>query len=327
MTDQTLQRLAEADPAGQLDPVPPDDLLARILAAEPAAPAARRTRSRPLRVAAVAAAIVLAVVAATLTIGPRGSTSLALAAQAYAQTTADGGDILYTRVATLRTETTSEGTRRETGTIEEWLRGDESHRLQVLVSDTGRRLALDHVIGPDGVMHQVTGDGGYRIVRRSDNEDAANVIASERAGFVQEFRRSYERGDLDEATDVEFAGRPARRYVVAAQGPPERRPPTPEHAYYVDRETGAPLGSTTTFRMAFTDGNGPAVPTTMRWVQTVEAIERLEPTAENLEKLRTHVLPRRRDAEGCIRGPVTDARTSDTAPRRDCGGKPGAPLR
>jgi len=61
-------------------------------------------------------------------------------------------------------------------------------------------------------------------------------------------------------------------------------------------------------------------------VQTVRLIERLEPTPENLARVRTLTLPRRRRADGCIRGPVTDGRNSDTASKRDCGGTPGAPL-
>jgi hypothetical protein len=64
----------------------------------------------------------------------------------------------------------------------------------------------------------------------------------------------------------------------------------------------------------------------VRWVQTVRTIEQLEPTPENLRMLRTHVLVRRRDADGCIRGPLTNARPSDTASRSDCGGTPGAPI-
>ena len=64
----------------------------------------------------------------------------------------------------------------------------------------------------------------------------------------------------------------------------------------------------------------------MRYVLTVRTIEQLAPTPKNLGELRTLILPRRRDAEGCIRGPVSGARNSDTAIKRDCGGTPGAPI-
>lgn len=328
MSHDTLRRLAEADPAGELDPAPRADLLLQILELpHPRASHERRAGLARRRVVglglALAGAAGLAV--AGLLIDPGGSRPLDLAAQAYAQTSAPAGEIVHTLVD-LRTTGTLAGSGDmgpTTGTIEEWHRGAETHRLETYLTSGGTRSSLDHVIGADGVMRQVTSDGGYRIVRPSDNEDAAGTIAQQQSGFIAEFRRSYEQGELDPAGDTEFAGKLARRYVVAPAASPG--PPGPEMAFYIDRETGAPLGLTSTLETTSTVDGVPRA-TTMRYVQTVRTIERLAPTPENLDKLRTLSLPRRRDADGCIRGPVTNARPSDAASRRDCGGTPGAPL-
>lgn len=328
MTDDTTRRLAEADPAQALDPPPREDLLAQTLALprSPASPGRAFMRSRRrVVVPAVALGAVAALAGTGLLIDSGGPRALDLAAQAYAQTSAPAGEIVHTVVTSVSTGmpigSGDEGP--TTVTIEEWHRGVETHRLETYVASGGTRLILDNVIDAEGVMRQITGDGGYRIVRRSDNEDAANVIAQQQSGFVADFRRRYEKGELDPGGDAEFAGKPARRYIVSSGTGP---PPGPEQAFYIDRETGAPLGYTSTLQIQ-TMVDGAPRRSTVRSVQTVRKIERLAPTPENLELLRTPSLPRRRDADGCIRGPVTDARSSDTASRSDCGGgEPGAPL-
>lgn len=333
--DRALLRLADADPAAELDPAPSEDLLARLLA-EPLrpqrkAPALSVRRLLIYPAIALVAVAVIAIVArggdpsgSPRTLGPG---TLKLAAQAYAQTSARPDQIVHTVATIERTETTAAGETRETGSVEEWHRGQETHRIERY--GTGdRQVALDHVIDADGVMRQVDENGAYRIVRTSDNQDAATVIAQQQAGFVEEFRHRYERGQLDPAGDVQFAGRPAQRYLVSGNtnaaagghGPPL---PGAEQAYYIDRETSEPLGYTSTMKMNMSDGKGGSTPTIMRVVETVRTIERLAPTPENLRALRTLSLPRRRDANGCIRGPITNARSSDTASKRDCGGTPG----
>lgn len=278
--------------------------------------------------ATAAGAIAIAVAAGVLLLDSRGSDAVALAAQAYAQTSATPEQIVYTLATVVRTTQTGAQAERETGRIEEWHRGGETHRIETYVSQNGTKMVLDHVIDSAGVMRQITQDGSYRIVRKTDNQDAANVIAQQQAGFVEEFRTRYEDGELDPAGDVQFAGRPARRYLVPDQADsPGPHPPGAQQAYYIDRETGAPLGYTSTLPMGSirTPQAGPQ-PFTVRYVLTVRTIKRLEPTPANLEALRTLSLPRRRDANGCIRGPITGARNSDTASKSDCGGTPGAPL-
>ncbi len=220
------------------------------------------------------------------------------------------------------TSTASSAVQCEKGSIEEWHRGRETHCLERY----GPATALDHVIDADGVMRQITEACAYRIVRPSDNEDAADVIGQQQAGFVEDFRKRYEEGRLDPDGDVQFAGRPARRYVVSDENtsdqPLVNRPPQPEQTFYIDRETGEPLGYTSIMKTGVSDGQGRTVLGLMRYELTVRTIERLPATAENLANLRTFTLPRRRDADGCIRGPATNARGSDSAAKTDCGGTP-----
>jgi hypothetical protein len=298
--------------------------------------------ARPRRWGWLAAgcAAVGGVVAVVLVVTVGGqSQALALASRAYEQTSVAPGQILYTRVVGSTVVTDASGTHpRDTVTIEEWHRGRETHRLETYRSPEGKlTAALDHVIGADGVMRQIDEQGGYRIVRPSDNQDAASVIANQQAGVIEEFRRRYIQGRLDAAGDATFAGRPARRYVVvpqpaviAPQGSPFRGAPAPvepKQAFYVDQETGMPLGYTSSLPLALpADGGVPQTGTTT-FEETVRAVKHLTPTSNNLAKLHHFLLPRRRDAQGCIRGPVQQAHPSDSAPKHDCGGTPGAVVR
>jgi hypothetical protein len=302
-------------------------------------PIARRTRWIRVAVGAAALAGVAAGVAVVLVVTVGGqSQALALAARAYKQTTVIPGQILYTRAVVITTITDAKGTRqRDTDTIQDWHRSLESHRLEIVRSHTGKvTAALDHVVSADGVMRQIDEQGGYRIVRPSDNHDASEVIADQQAGLIGEFRRRYEESRLKPAGDVEFAGRPAFRYTVIPKPPivapglrrHEVPPPVePDENYYVDRETGMPLGFTGSMAITVDPRGGVPQPGITTSVETVQAIERLAPTSSNLAKLHRFVLPRRRDADGCIRGPVQQARTSDRAPKYDCGGTPRAIVR
>lgn len=335
--------LADADPARELDPTPSEELLAQLLARPRVSRVTRRHRRarRAVLTPMIALAVGAAVMAAVLVASPSGPVrttgrgSLALAAQAYAKTNAAPGDIVHT-VAKFES-TDASGRTLETGSIDEWHRGQETHRIERDYSTNGRlTAALDQLIGADGIMRQIDQDGAYRIVGKADNPDAANVIATRQSGFIEEFRHLYERGQLDPGSEAQFAGRPAQRYVVSAQqntqkivvdGQTDPAPPSapqgPEQVFYIDRDTGEPLGYTSTLRSD--DGEGGA-PTTARYVETVTSIEQLASTPESLSKLQTFILPRRRDAQGCIRGPLTGARDSHTATKRDCGGTPGAPI-
>lgn len=330
---ETMRRLGEIDPARELDPAPDERLLARTIArpqglrATPHQAVSSRTR---LFASATAAALIVAIVVVALLAAPGGPASgpggLSLAAQAYAQTSVPADEILYTLATTTSERPTASGTlKREDGSIEEWHRGRETHRLERY----GPETALDHVIDADGVMRQISDDGAYRIIRPTDNEDAAGVIAEQQAGFVEQFRRRYERGQLKPGGDVRFAGRPARRYIVSpvpSTDPAINQPPQAEQTFYIDRETGKPLGYTSTLTTNFNDGEGKNFAATMHYELVVRSIKQLPATQENLAKLHGFSLSRRRDADGCIRAPVTSSRDSHPTAKSDCGGTPGAAL-
>lgn len=169
--------------------------------------------------------------------------------------------------------------------VEEWHRGREDHRVERWrnPSEGDRLWEADRLVSADGVMRQIDEEGEYRVIRPSQSEDAANVSAQRQAGFLAEFRRNAEQGQLDPAP-AEFAGRPALRYRAGGGGGDPVRP-EPVRSYYVDRETGKPLGMTTRWRI-----NPDQV---LHTTQTVEAIEELDPTPQNLAKLREFVLERR----------------------------------
>ncbi|MEV4419180.1 hypothetical protein AB0L40_04295 [Patulibacter sp. NPDC049589] len=323
--DQILLGLAAADPARDIDPNEQPTAEQIDAARHRTVPADVIPRTRPrARRALVPSLGLLAVGATALVVLPGAGTPIDLTAEAYAQTTAPRGRIAYALVTATSTQTTKgKITRRERYRDESWAYGKESHTVTSIFPPDRRPMVADHVTGTDGVMHHIDNDGMYRIVRPSDNEDSANVIATEQAGFVAEFRKSYERGQLDPAGDTTYAGRPARRYIVRDPRRPERGF---AQSFYLDRKTGAPLGMITESQ-AFI-GNAPESdgPTTMRYASVVRKLAALPPTAENLRNLRTPTIVRRRDADGCIHGPVTRARSSDTARRYDCGGPPNGPV-
>jgi hypothetical protein len=348
MTDQSIKRLVAADPAADLAPLPDELLLQRTLALpreHREHPAGRRRPRLVLPAAAISLGVVLTA-SVLLADGDRSSPptaparpaqpkplSLALAAQAYANTTPIGPQIVYSRIrsdVTFHTSTPqgSTGVQRATGTIEEWHRGRETHRLERYdATATEPAASLDHVIDRHGVMRQIDENGRYRIIRKSDGSDAAHVIAGQQAGFIADFRARYEKGELDPTADVRFNGRPARRYVVdSSPGGPAGAELGQEQAFYIDRETGEPLGATTTSTAPVPRGSTERGPVVAEGKLLVESIKLLPPTPANLRVLHTLTLLQRRDASGCIRGPLINRQRSDAASKRDCGGPPNAPI-
>ncbi|RKQ88245.1 hypothetical protein C8N24_6287 [Solirubrobacter pauli] len=170
--------------------------------------------------------------------------------------------------------------------VEEWHRGREDHRVERWrnPSEGDRLWEADRLVSADGVMRQINEEGEYRVIRPSQSEDAANVSAQRQAGFLADFRANAEKGTPDPTPTV-FADRPALRYHVRQDDGTRTAIPTPERSYYVDRDTGRPLGMTSRFRL-----NPDQV---LSSTQTVEAIEELDPTPQNLAKLREFVLERR----------------------------------
>ena len=99
-----------------------------------------------------------------------------------------------------------------------------------------------------------------------------DYIADRESGFIEEFRQRYEGGKLDESGTATFDGVPARRYVFHDED-------GNLHEFFLDAETGLPLGAIETFQVR-SRGGGTFIVTTR-----VEALEQLPPTPENLAKL------------------------------------------
>lgn len=341
MSDPLLRRLAELDPAAGLDPSPDDALLARALAAPRAGRPNQQTRLAPRLAFVAAVAALTAVLVPVLRsdeqakrAAPPALGDLELASRAYRRTNPQPGKILHTVVTYvgLREYVETGRVKVETrGRTEQWHRGTESHTLNRYGGAASglRGQALDHLVS-GGMMRQVDSRGGYRVVRAEDNGDSARAIREEQRGFIDEFRRDYEGGDLLPGGDVTFAGRPAQRYtrtqIVRARDQDgkllKKTFEGPTTTYYIDRETGDPLGSTSD------DGpgqmqlpGGKTVNLTSKRI--VREIEWLPPTRANLADLREFVLQRRRDANGCIRGA---SRKRRPAPVLECGGRPGASI-
>jgi hypothetical protein len=254
--------------------------------------AASRRRRRPALL--LVPALIVAAIAALLVVNGGGSGTVPadekeavatlMPAATPAFVTVDSNKIVYVHATTVAIDHTNGGDRKPTSVTEEWHRGRETHRLVTGTNADGSSFSLDHVIEADGTMHQVNEEGTYRVIRGSDAndaaKDAANVIADEQAGFLESFRNRYEPGSLDPSGDVTFAGKPAYRYHIAADA---NR--SPDQSYYIDRTNGEPLGFTSTLDL---DPSSSVTAT-----QTVDTIEFLDPTPENLAKLRTLTLKRR----------------------------------
>src|SRR5262249_37043946 len=121
-------------------------------------------------------------------------------------------------------------------------------------------------------------DGEIQTLRATDSGEARQALQTE-SDFVAAFRRRYEHHALRDAGETTFAGRRARAYEgtdAAKPIPGELRPPATKETYYLDAETGDPLGSTRTI------GVGPGA---FRTTEVVERLERLPLTPANLAKL------------------------------------------
>jgi hypothetical protein len=254
MPADVMERLRAADPARDIDPVAPEHLLARLKAS----PSPPRRRKRRVLLLGVPVAVGVAVAAFVL---PDGSPSLA--ARAYAQTAPAGDQILYVRT-TIETKMRSSTVTKDTHAVRErWQRGS---RWKERVELDGR--VFGEIRGADGVL------------RFSDGKVAPKDYAELRApGFVEEFRERYERGTLDESGTATFAGRPARRYVVEEQ--------RNRAEYFIDAQTGLPLGSVEVYAVLTPGPGQPATGPngTFTATTTVEAIEQLPATPENLSEL------------------------------------------
>jgi hypothetical protein len=284
MTDP-LALLKDADPVEHLrdevdlDAPPPAAVLARIVQR----PARRRPR-RALVALPLAACAVLA--AAVAVLAPGGSVDPA--ARAYAQT-APGEHVLFTDVTTTMVMT---GLNPQTETFHDrmWQHGDRSHRLTDVSEDdddpgTPRQETYEYVKDGDVLRNRLP-DGKIQTLRASEGAEARQILRTEN-NFVDAFRSRYAGHKLRDDGETTFAGRPARAYAVTDPDPGNTE------TYYLDPQTGDPLGSIRTYAIYETkigpdhkpvQAPGPQVGEA-RYTEVVHRLEHLPLTPENLAKL------------------------------------------
>jgi hypothetical protein len=294
MTD-LIALLREADPAERvdvdLDSPPPAAVLERITATPPRQP----RRRAPRRIAIAAVALTAAAAAAVALLSP--GAKFDPAASAYAQT-APGPHILHVVVSTSMDMTGSHPIRQQ-NRDEMWQYGGRSHRVtetsqQDDSAGTPPHETFEYVKEGD-VLRTRLQDGEIQTLRASDGDEARQILQTE-SNFVAAFRRRYETHALRDAGETTFAGHRARAYEVtdaAAPSPGVTRPPSTTETYYVDAETGDPLGSSRVMALyePKIGPDGKPIPSTehqngeMRVTEVVERLERLPLSPGNRAKL------------------------------------------
>jgi hypothetical protein len=272
MTADLLDRLRASDPARDLDATAPEELLQTLLATP--RPQARRRRPRRKKLVLLPAAAI-AGAAALLVLLPGGSPDLA--ARAYAQTAPAHDSILYVHTTTTLSQRVPGDNNDKVSSSARWQQGERWHAI----THFGKDEVVEEIRGADGVLHFSDGE----TARREDGGDAQQYIDRRATGFLAEFRSDYETGRLDESGEAVFNGRPAKRYVVVEKEGESRG------EYFLDAETGMPLGSRRTGALYRSDIGadrrpklGPKIGT-LTDVTTVDALEQLPATPENEKQL------------------------------------------
>jgi hypothetical protein len=244
-----------------------------------------------LALATASAVAVAAAVAALVT----GGSTIDPAARAYAQT-APGEHILHVDL-TLTMVMTGDHPMRQRTEEQIWSYRDRTHRVETTFQDddspgTPERETFDHVKVGD-VMWTRMDDGEIQTLRASDGDEARTALDVD-TDFIASFRRRYAGHSLRDAGETEFAGRRARAYEVTERGAPTPGVlplPFETETYYLDAETGDPLGSVKTLALREhtigADGEPKTGPKNgeMRVTETVNRIERLPLTAANRARL------------------------------------------
>lgn len=294
-----LLLLRRADPAERvdvdLDAPPPAAVLARITASPPRRP--RRLRGR--FVIAAVAGVTAAVAGASLL--PAGST-IDPAARAYAQTAPDE-HILHVGL-TLTTVITGQRPMEQRTDEQIWQYRDRTRRVETTTqrddrAGTPERETFDHVKVGD-VLRTRLDDGEIQTIRAGDGDEARQPLQVD-GDFIASFRRRYASDALRDVGETTFAGRRARAYEVIDPGAPTRglrRPPVDSETYYVDAETGDPLGSVSTMALHDPEFGPDGTPLLgpggkplgrkngeMRMTEVVNRLERLPLTPDNLARL------------------------------------------
>jgi hypothetical protein len=271
MTDP-LTLLRGPDPAARLpDLEPPRDVLERIVESPPP----RRRAPRRLAVAVVAGAAGVAVLLGVIV--PCDRTDLA--ARAYAATAPDAG-VLYTE---LTDEHIIPGEPVERSVTRIWQRGDRSRRVRTILDAPGRPGSVTEHVLDDGVLRTRLPDGEIQVLRPDFNAEAPQVLEGERTSFVDSFRSHFAAAELRDAGLTTFVGRPAHAYEARERGDRHQ-------TYYLDPESGMPLGSVLVFPMydAVVRNGRLARGAPLgegRITQVLRRFERLPATPENLARL------------------------------------------
>lgn len=275
MTD-VLDRLTAADPVRDDAPAPPDERLKRRIVSAPA----HRRRSRRLVPALVAGAAIAAAGLALVT--GSGGSGVDLAERAYAQT-APGDAVIHFVV---RSSFGFGPDGREHYTVsraERWVHGRRSRTL-VTLTENGRSMTYDQVLGADGVLRSHLPEGEVQLVRPRDGAEAREILDEAQDDAVALFRREYEAGALEDAGSTTFHGHEARMYVREQTRTFPARPNDPvaprwqrtRREFFLDAQTAEPLG----LREQSVNATG-----RLEQEMVIERFERLPATPENLRHL------------------------------------------
>lgn len=289
-TPDTLNRIRAADPARELpeeteaERRQAEALLERLVA-EPVEPPKRRLSRR--RVLVLAGAGVVAVVAAVALIVPDSErVPSGLATRAYAKTNpADGVIHEVAEFDGYSRGPSAAPVRGLPWRFEQWLRPSTGEFRYVNLDKAGK------VTGEIAVDAHRTERGWspgskVRVGRAPSEEHYADLpLTTPLPGrsAVQQFRRAYEAGQLRDAGPSEFEGRPTRRYVVErSRSHPDGLSEHEVETWEIDAKTALPL--TMTIKRTITTAG--RVTGRQRLDQRIFSYEKLDPTPENLRKLR-----------------------------------------
>src|SRR4051812_19347880 len=191
MPADLMERLRAADPARDVDPAAPEALLEQLKTP-------RRAPARPRRLLRALVLLPIAAAAATVAVLTPGAKT-DLAARAYAQTAPAGDQILYVRT-TIETKMRAATIAKDThAVLERWQQGDRWRQR----TDDG-----------EGVSEQALDADGRLRVSEGVVAMPEGAKPAAQSDFIEDFRKRYERGTLDESGPATFDGHPARRYVV-----------------------------------------------------------------------------------------------------------------
>lgn len=275
---ELIRRLEQHDPAfGRRADQDLDQELRRILALPRADRRAGGHRPRR-RVALLAACAGVAVTGAVLL--PGAWDGPVLAERAYAAVVVQDEVVHTVRRVTTVGEPAAAARPPVVVEIERWQRGED---LRMLIKDPSAGVVEQTLTDgtltiklPDGTI-QRSGEGGLGEAI----SDIAPLIGDDP---VTDFRKAYAKDGLTEMGPTTFEGRGAVRFALPERG--ERLPTgevTTSRDFFVDPDTGAPLGS----RYALAPVDQPNAPDVRYTTITeIDRFERLAPTQENLALLK-----------------------------------------